>query len=98
MFSIYRKKDPAQYFSFKTFGRLDGRVVFFFTAFGTKYWLYYFTIKKLTKAGYYVIVYDVDPALVFHGELADFLQMANALIESVRRQVKDLKKQGAKSF
>src|SRR5258706_7823520 len=98
MFSMRHKKDPVEYFSFKTFGKLEDRVVFFFTAFRTKYWLYYPTIKFLTNAGYYVIVYDIDASMIFHGEVADFLKVTEALVEDVKQQVSSLKKQGAKAF
>lgn len=92
------KKESKQYFSFKTFGKSEKGVIFLFTGFRMKRWLYYLTIRKLMKAGYYVIVYDIDSSLIFHGEISDFLYTVEALINTVKQQVNDLKQQGAKVF
>jgi hypothetical protein len=87
-----------QYFSSKAFGRKGNPTIFFFTAFLTKYWLYYPTINILTRAGYYVVVYDVHKELILTKDAQDFLSVTQALITDVQRQVSDLKKQGVRGF
>ncbi len=93
---IFMKNSPA--YSSKSFGLVKENVIFFFTAFGHKYWLYYPAIKKLTKAGYYVIVYDINPNIVFNGNIPELLTHVDILINDIKKQVESLKKQRAKTF
>src|SRR5579871_613874 len=85
-------------FSVKSFGVSKERVIFLFTAFGTKYWWYYSLIKILTTAGYYVLVYDVNANFILTGTVAEWLHNVDSVIVDVKRKKERLEKYGAKRF
>ena len=86
------------YLTVTTFGQSQERVIFFFTAFRTKYWLYYPTILILLRAGYRVIAYDVDARMILKGDIPKFLATVQRIREDVRGSVDTLKRQNIQRF
>ena len=97
-FNFSMKNSNSKSFSFRSFGKAGNPVIFLYTAFRTRYWLYYPTIRKLVKEGYYVVVYDFNPTLVFKGEVSDLLNLANDILKNTKNQVEEFKKDGVKKF
>ena len=91
-------KSAKEAYSSKSFGTAGDPVIFFFTAFKTKYWLYYPVIRNLTKAGYYVVVYDINADAILKGEPEDFLNLADHIVLDVQSQVENFKQAGVKKF
>ncbi len=85
-------------FSYKSFGSVTDKVVFFFTSLGSKYWLYLPVIYTYVRAGYHVVVYDTSPGIIFDENIFRFLETGEKIARSVQDQVKNMRKKGVKVF
>lgn len=74
------------------------RVVFVFTAMGTKIGLYRLFVKALNKSGYSVITYDYPVSLVHEANFDTWNEFFSAIIADARQRLAFLQTQGTKHF
>lgn len=74
------------------------KVVFFFTAMGTKISLYRPAIRRLNRRGYSCVVYDYPLEVIFSGDLPQWEELYSQLIADAQERLQRFKAQGCTGF
>lgn len=74
------------------------KVVFVFTAFGTKIGLYRFFVSLLNKKGYSVVIYDFGAEAILKAELSTWEKLYKDVIEDGQQRLKSFKQEGKAKF
>lgn len=76
----------------------SSKVVFIFTAFGTKIETYRYFVSALNKRGYSCILYDYPVAIVNKAQLDEWHTFYDDILADVKARIRKLKMQGYTSF
>jgi hypothetical protein len=85
-------------FRVKEFPVDSDKVVFVFTAMGTKIGLYRLFVQMMNKRGYTCIVYDYPLKLIHSGKLEEWKKLFDGLVVDGQKRIEFYKNKGAANF
>lgn len=74
------------------------KVVFVFTAMGTKIGLYRLFVQRMNKKGYSCVIYDYPLTLIHGGKLQQWKKFFDDIIADAQKRLAHYKKKGANNF
>jgi len=90
--------ESSKLFRVKEYFVSSDKVIFIFTAMGTKIPMYKFFIKQLNKRGYSCVVYDYGLDFLFNATLQLWKKFFDEIISDAQKRIKKLKQKNVTNF